>query len=60
MAANEIRNGNNAVMEREVQELSDKVAQQVSEILEEASQVKQAPRPAVAYRVPTAGVRYYF
>ena len=60
MAANEIRNDNSAVAEREVQELSDKVAQQVSEILEEASKVKPAPRPAMVYRVPAAGVRYYF
>ena len=60
MAATEVRNGNSAVMEREVQQLSDKVAQQVSEVLEEASQTKQAPRPALVYRVPAAGVRYYF
>lgn len=59
MDATEIRNENTAVMEREVQELSDKVARQVNEILEEASK-EQAPKTFVAYRVPMAGVRYYF
>lgn len=60
MAAIEIRNSNSAVMEREVQEISDKVARQVSDILEEASKPKQAPRPAMVYRMPSPGVRYYF
>ena len=59
MAATEIRNGNGAVMEREVQEISDKVTRQVNDILEEASK-EQAPKTYVVYRVPAAGVRYYF
>ena len=59
MAATEVRNGNTAVMEREVQELSNKVTQQVNEILEEAGKDK-APKTYVAYRMPMAGVRYYF
>ena len=60
MAATEIRNDNGAVMEREAQEISGKVAQQVSEILEDASQEKKVPRTYLAYRVPSPGVRYYF
>ena len=59
MAATEVRNDNTAVMEREVQEPSDKVSRQVNEILEEAGK-EQAPRTFVAYRVSMAGVRYYF
>ena len=60
MATTEIWNENTAVVESEVRELSDRVAQQVSEILEEAVQLKVVPRPVVSYRVPAAGVRYYF
>ena len=60
MATTEIWNENTAVVESEVSELSDRVAQQVSEILEEAVQVKVVPRPVLAYRVPSPGVRYYF
>ncbi len=60
MAATEIRNDNGAVMEIEVQEISGKVAQQVSEILEEAGQEQKAPQPVLAYSVPAPGVRYYF
>lgn len=56
----EIRNGNGAVLEREGREISDKVAEQVNAILEEAGRDGKAPRPAVAYRVPSPGVRYYF
>ena len=45
------------------QALSDKVSQQVSDILADA-QRRENPqpivRPAVAYRVPAPGVRYYF
>ncbi len=59
MAAAEIRNGNGAVMEREVQEISDKVTRQVNDILEDAGK-EQAPKTYVVYRVPSAGVRYYF
>ena len=59
MAATEVRNENTAVVEREVQELSVKVTQQVNEILEEVGK-EQAPKTFVSYRVPMAGVRYYF
>ena len=45
------------------QALSDKVSQQVSEILADV-QSRESPqsivRPAVAYRIPAPGVRYYF
>ena len=59
MAATVVRNENIAVAEREVQELSDKVTQQVNEILEESGK-EHAPKTVVAYRIPMAGVRYYF
>lgn len=45
------------------QTLSDKVSQQVSDILADAQrqeQARQEPRPVVAYRIPAPGVRYYF
>ena len=64
MAATEIHNEKNtAVMEREVQEVNDTVAQQVFEILEEDAQLdlaRQPAKPAMVYRVPSPGVRYYF
>ncbi len=60
MKANDIVNSNAAVMEREVKGLNSKAAQQVSEILEEASLERKVPRPAMVYRVPAPGVRYYF
>ena len=60
MAATEIQNRQAAVAESKAQELSRKVTRQVSEILEESSQRGQAPRPVLAYRIPTPGVRYYF
>ena len=60
MAATEIRNGNSAMMDRETQELRDKVTQQVNEILEEASRQKKVPKTYLAYRMPSPGVRYYF
>ena len=59
MAATEVRKQNAAVIERETQELSDKVTRQVNEILEEAGK-EQTPRTFIAYRMPMAGVRYYF
>ncbi|MYC37622.1 MAG: hypothetical protein F4X66_12045 [Chloroflexi bacterium] len=59
MAATELNN-RPAVEEANVTELSVKVAEQVSEILEEAKKWERIPRPAVAYRVPSPGVRYYF
>ena len=43
--------------------LSGAVAQQVADILAAAQRPEPAPpetRPAVAYRVPSPGVRYYF
>ena len=60
MAQTEIRNRQSAMAESKVQELSDKVARQVSEILEEANQREKVPQPVLAYRVPAPGVRYYF
>ena len=60
MAATEIRNRQTATAESKAQELSAKVAQQVSEILEEAGQREKVPQPVLAYRVPAPGVRYYF
>ena len=63
MVTTEIRNSNAAVTEQEVRALNSKVAQQVSDILEEASQqesARQPVRPAMVYRVPAPGVRYYF
>ena len=63
MAATEIRNENTAVMEREVQELNGTFARQVFDILEEDAQVdnvRKPVKPAMVYRVPSPGVRYYF
>ena len=65
MAATEVLNGDAADMALEIQELSEMVSQQVNEILEEASldeasQGRKAPKTFVAYRIPMAGVRYYF
>ena len=63
MVTAEIQNGTAAVMEQEAQKLNSKVAQQVSDILEEASQqesARQPLRPAMVYRMPAPGVRYYF
>lgn len=41
-------------------ELNRKAARQVSEILERSRRNERAAKPAVAYRIPFAGVRYYF
>ncbi len=60
MAAAELQNRPTATAEANAAELSVKVAEQVSEILEEARKWERIPRPAVSYRVPSAGVRYYF
>ena len=60
MAAIELQNRPAAVEEANVTELSVKVAEQVSEILEEAKKWERIPRPAMVYRVPSPGVRYYF
>ena len=60
MTQSENRNENTAVTEREI---SDTVARQVFEILEEDSQqndVRQPVKPNMVYRVPSPGVRYYF
>ena len=65
MAATELNN-RPAVEEASVQELSHKVAQQVSEILEEAAERELVPVPVrarqaeLAYHIPAPGVRYYF
>ena len=60
MTATELQNSPTAVAKANAAELSVKVAEQVSEILEEARKWERIPRPAVAYRVPSPGVRYYF
>ena len=62
MAATEVRDRQATAAEK-VQELSGAVARQVADILDEAQrqeQARQETRPAVAYRVPAPGVRYYF
>ena len=58
MAATELQSRSTNVAENEA--LSGKVAEQVSEILEEAVKREKTPQPVLAYRVPSAGVRYYF
>ena len=58
MAATELTNRPEA--ETRVQELSDKVNRQVSDILEQARRTERVAKPVLAYRVPSAGVRYYF
>ena len=64
MAAIEVQNRSAAVEETNTQELSAKVTQQVSEILEEAAERELVPvrvrQPELAYRIPSPGVRYYF
>ena len=63
MVMAEIRNSNAQVTEAEVRELNGKAAQQVSDILEEASHqesVVRPERPAMVYRMVAPGVRYYF
>ena len=75
MAASEIWNENTALIAPEIQELSDKVAQQVIGIIEMASQEmasqevasqevasqeEKTPKTFLAYSVPSPGVRYYF
>ena len=62
MAATAIQN-RPAAAEETPQALSDKVSQQVSDILadpQRQEQARQETRPALAYRVPAPGVRYYF
>ena len=44
----------------DVRKLNETAARQVSEILEQAGQRDKARKPAMVYRVPMAGVRYYF
>ena len=60
MAATELQNRPAPVAEDSAARLSVKVAEQVSEILKEATEWKKNPQPALAYRVPSPGVRYYF
>ena len=61
MTATEVRDRQAAA--ETAQALSDKVSQQVSDILADA-QRRDTPqpiaRPALAYRIPAPGVRYYF
>ena len=60
MAATELQNRPAPVAEANTADLSVKVAEQVSEILKEAAEWKKIPQPALVYRVPSPGVRYYF
>ena len=60
MAATEVRNRPAAAEQTEEIGLSVKLAEQVSEILKEAAEWKKIPQPAMVYRVPSPGVRYYF
>ena len=60
MAATELQNRPATVKEEKATELSVKVAEQVSEILKEAAEWEKIPQPALVYRVPSPGVRYYF
>ena len=59
MAATELQNKPFNVVEPATRNLSDRVAEQVAEILQEA-EARQPVRPAMVYRVPSPGVRYYF
>ncbi len=59
MAATELRNRPDAAAV-EVRKLNETATRQVSEILEESDQQKRAGKPALVYRVPSPGVRYYF
>ncbi len=60
MAATELQTRLRNGAEIKARALSDKVSEQVSEILEEAVQQEKAPQPVLAYRVPSPCVRYYF
>ena len=65
MATSEIWNENTALIDPEIQELSDKVTQQVIGIIkmvsqEMAPQEEKTPKTFLAYSVPSPGVRYYF
>lgn len=63
MAATMIQARPEATAAETSQELNGKLARQVSDILAEAEMresVRQPARPALAYRVPSPGVRYYF
>ena len=65
MATAEIWNENTALIDPEIQELSDKVTQQVIGIIEVASQEvasqeEKTPKTFLAYSMPSPGVRYYF
>ena len=60
MAATEVGNRPTAAAETKEIELSVKVAEQVSEILIDAAAWRDIPKPVLAYRVPSPGVRYYF
>ena len=60
MAATELKNEPVSVAKDKVEELSGKVAEQVAEILQEANQLETVRKPALAYSIPSPGVRYYF
>ena len=60
MAETELQNRPGNMVADEGQPLSSRVAEQVSEILEEAVQREKVPQRVLAYRIPSPGVRYYF
>ncbi len=60
MVATELQSKQSTVAKANAAEVSGKVAQQVSQILEEADRKAKVPRPALSYRVPSPGVRCYF
>ena len=64
MAATELNSRTAAAEETSAQELNARVAQQVSQILEEAAERELVPvrvrQPELVYRIPAPGVRYYF
>ncbi len=64
MAATELQNRSSGATETNARELREKVAEQVSEILEEAAERELVPvrvrQRELAYRIPSPGVRYYF
>ena len=60
MAATELQNRPAGAVETGAEDLKEKVARQVSEILEEADERERVRQPVLAYRIPSPGVRYYF
>ena len=59
MAATELQNRPDTA-KVEFRKLNETAAQQVSQILDQSDQRQRARKPALVYRVPSPGVRYYF